>query len=115
MPNVNLIRRAGDASERRGPQVEEDSQGRVASKFGDEGRVAAQRQAFQPRSSAAVRPYFNTAQAAHFLGVGWRKLMRLRVEGAGPLFRRHGRLIVYHPDDLEAWSRSRADGASADD
>lgn len=56
------------------------------------------------------RPYLNTAQAAHYLGVGWRKLMRLRVAGEGPRFRRHGRLIVYHPADLEAWSVSMSDG-----
>lgn len=50
------------------------------------------------------RPFLNTAQAAHYLGIGWRKLMRLRVAGEGPRFRKHGRLILYHRDDLEAWS-----------
>ncbi len=54
----------------------------------------------------AGRPYLNTAQAAYYLGIGWRKLMRLRVAGEGPRFRRHGRLIVYHPADLDAWSLS---------
>lgn len=115
MSNVNLIRCADDVSERPRPQVEEGAPCISASKYGEEGRAAAPLHAAQPRSSAAVRPYFNTAQAAHFLGVGWRKLMQLRLAGAGPLFRRHGRLIVYHPDDLEAWSRSRAGGAAADD
>ncbi|MBL9071857.1 MAG: helix-turn-helix domain-containing protein [Sphingopyxis sp.] len=54
----------------------------------------------------ADRPFLNTAQAAHYLGIGWRKLMRLRVAGEGPDFRRHGRLILYHRDDLEMWSRA---------
>ena len=55
-------------------------------------------------AAARGRPYLNTAQDAHYLGVGWRKLMRLRVAKEGPRFRRHGRLILYHPDDLDAWS-----------
>jgi len=60
-------------------------------------------------------PYLNTSQAAHFLGIGWRKLQRLRVEGKGPRFRRHGRLIYYHIDDLETWSRGTAVGGGGDD
>lgn len=59
-------------------------------------------------SQAGGRPYLNTQQAAHYLGIGWRKLMRLRVAGEGPVFRLHGRLIVYHPRDLDAWSQSTA-------
>lgn len=66
------------------------------------------------RGQALQRPYLNTSQAAHILGIGWRKLQRLRVTGAGPRFRRHGRLIYYHVDDLEIWSRSTADSGSSD-
>lgn len=63
-----------------------------------------------PSSNAgAARPFLNTAQAAHYLGIGWRKLMRLRVAGEGPRFRKHGRLIFYHPDDLDAWSVSASE------
>lgn len=61
-----------------------------------------------PRVQGLRRPYLNTQQAAHYLGIGWRKLMRLRVDGAGPVFRLHGRLIVYHRDDLDAWSQAHA-------
>ena len=60
------------------------------------------------RAGGLDRPYLNTSQAAHFLGIGWRKLQRLRVAGEGPRFRRHGRLIYYHVDDLETWSRGTA-------
>lgn len=63
-------------------------------------------------TNAAVRPYLNTAQAAHYLGIGWRKLMRLRVAGKGPRFRKHGRLIFYHMDDLDAWSLSASRGTT---
>ena len=61
------------------------------------------------RPGPSGRPYLNTAQAAHYLGIGWRKLQKLRASGKGPRFRRHGRLIYYHPDDLESWSRGTAD------
>jgi hypothetical protein len=70
----------------------------------------------RPRESSAVttpppnRPYLNTRQASHFLGLSARHLERMRGRGEGPRFRRHGRLVFYHVDDLEAWSRSTADG-----
>lgn len=67
------------------------------------------------KSQRLERPYLNTSQAAHFLGIGWRKLQRLRVAGEGPRFRRHGRLIYYHVDDLEIWSRGTADAGGSDD
>jgi hypothetical protein len=57
----------------------------------------------------AARPYLNTAQAAHYLRIGERKLQKLRVSGKGPRCRHHGRLIFYHPDDLELWSQATAD------
>lgn len=63
----------------------------------------------RPTGQGAVRPYLNTAQAAHYLGIGERKLQKLRVSGKGPRCRRHGRLIFYHPDDLESWSQATAD------
>jgi hypothetical protein len=66
-------------------------------------------------------PFLNTAQAAHYIGLGERTLEAMRSAGEGPYFRRHGRFVRYHIDDLDAWSRktgeSRAfasrDGAHA--
>jgi len=55
---------------------------------------------------ADVRPFMNTHAAAAYLCIGWRKLRKLRVSGQGPSFRRHGRLIVYCAEDLDAWSRA---------
>lgn len=52
------------------------------------------------------RPFLNTEQAAFYLCIGWRKLMKMRTAGEGPAYRRHGRLIFYHIDDLEEWSRA---------
>jgi len=53
-------------------------------------------------------PFLNTAQAAHYLGLSRKTLEKLRVIGGGPKFRRHGHHIVYHIDDLDAWSEERA-------
>ena len=61
-------------------------------------------------------PYLNTAQAAHFLGISVRTMQRMRAgktRDSGPIPRRHARMVQYHIDDLQAWSRSRSDGAGA--
>lgn len=60
----------------------------------------------------AERPYLNTPQAAHYLGMSARKLEKMRRRGGGPRYRRHGRLVFYHIDDLEAWSLSTAAGGN---
>lgn len=60
------------------------------------------------------RPYLNTRQSAHFLSISVRKLEQMRSEGTGPRFRRHGRLIFYHVDDLESWSRATTAAELAD-
>lgn len=54
-------------------------------------------------------PYLNTDQAAFFLKLSPRTLQRMRGKGIGPKPRRHARMVLYHIDDLEAWSRDRAD------
>jgi predicted DNA-binding transcriptional regulator AlpA len=53
-------------------------------------------------------PFVNTPQAAHYLGLSARFLERMRSSGDGPVFRRHGRYVFYHLDDLDAWSGMRA-------
>jgi hypothetical protein len=50
-------------------------------------------------------PFLNTAQAAHYIGLAERTLETMRGHGQGPAFRRHGRFIRYHIDDLDAWSQ----------
>jgi hypothetical protein len=61
------------------------------------------------RANRAKRgsPFLNTDQAAAYLKVSSRLLIRLRVKGDGPLFRRHCRYVEYHIDDLDAWSVER--------
>jgi len=58
-------------------------------------------------------PFLTTAQAAHYLGLSPRTLERMRRQGRGPKWRRHGHAIHYHIDDLDAWndeSRSATGG-----
>lgn len=58
------------------------------------------------RAAPPERPYLNTRQSAHFLSLSVRTLEEMRSNGTGPRFRRHGRLVFYHVDDLESWSRA---------
>lgn len=51
-------------------------------------------------------PFLNTAQAAHYIGLSERTFETMRSEGIGPRFRRHGRFVRYHIDDLDAWSKN---------
>lgn len=58
------------------------------------------------QAARSKSPFFTPVQAADFVKLSWRTLERMRQTGEGPAFRRHGRYIRYHVDDLEAWSRS---------
>jgi hypothetical protein len=53
-------------------------------------------------------PFLNTTQAAHHLGLSPRTLEKMRWEKSGPQYRKHGRHVRYHIDDLIAWSKSRS-------
>jgi hypothetical protein len=72
----------------------------------------------EPKPGApAVRPanpFLTPVQAGDFVKLSWRTLERMRQRGEGPLFRKHGRYIRYHIDDLEAWSRANAHTAVHD-
>ena len=49
-------------------------------------------------------PFLNTDQAAHYVGLSRRTLEKMRTAGGGPRFRKHGRNVRYHIDDLDEWS-----------
>jgi hypothetical protein len=51
-------------------------------------------------------PFLSNAQAAFYIGLHWRTLENMRGRGEGPRFRKHGRYVRYHIDDLDDWSRS---------
>ncbi|MCC6912750.1 MAG: helix-turn-helix domain-containing protein [Rhodospirillaceae bacterium] len=60
-----------------------------------------------------ARKYLTTKQAAEYLGLSPRTLERMRREGGGPVYRKHGRHVLYHIDDLDAWSKARARPSTA--
>ena len=60
-------------------------------------------------------PFLNTAQAAFYVGLSRRTLEKMRLTGAGPRFRKHGRYVRYHIDDLDAWSLGERRDSTSDD
>ncbi|MGH6803373.1 MAG: helix-turn-helix transcriptional regulator [Methyloceanibacter sp.] len=60
-------------------------------------------------------PFLSTAQAAFFIGLSRRTLEKMRVQGLGPVYRKHGRYVRYHIADLEAWSTSNLKRSTSDD
>ena len=53
-------------------------------------------------------PFLTPTQPGDVVKLSWRTLERMRQRGDGPPFRKHGRYIRYHIDDLMAWSNSNA-------
>jgi len=47
--------------------------------------------------------FFNTQQAADFLGISTRTLEAWRLYGRGPVYRKIGRLVRYASSDLDVW------------
>ncbi|WP_394890392.1 helix-turn-helix transcriptional regulator [Mesorhizobium sp. AaZ16] len=52
-------------------------------------------------------PFLNTAQAAFYIGLSQRTLEKMRLTGGGPKYRKHGRYVRYHIDELDDWSKGR--------
>jgi hypothetical protein len=51
--------------------------------------------------------FLNVKAASTYLGVSKSYLDKLRCNGGGPKFHRHGRRIFYKVEDLDAWSDGR--------
>ena len=49
------------------------------------------------------RRKLRTAEAAQYLGIAQSTLEKLRVTGGGSIYIRVGRVVLYDPDDLDAW------------
>lgn len=58
-------------------------------------------------------PFLNTDQAAFYVGLSRRTLEKMRTTGDGPRFRKHGRYVRYHIDDLDEWSRGRGQASTS--
>ena len=52
-------------------------------------------------------PFLTPEQAAEHLKVKKSTLKKWRIQGKGPLYRKHGSVIVYHIDDIDEWSESQ--------
>jgi hypothetical protein len=52
-------------------------------------------------------PFLTTKEAAHYLCLSARTLEKMRLTGNGPRFRKHGRYVRYHINDLDIWSEGR--------
>lgn len=55
-------------------------------------------------ASACQSPFLRLSEAANFLRLDRRTLDNMRQRGTGPLYTKHGGRVVYHHDDLIAWS-----------
>ncbi len=47
--------------------------------------------------------YLNTKHAADYLGISPSTLVRLRIQGGGPLYAKAARRVIYEIADLDAW------------
>ncbi len=68
----------------------------------------------QDADARADGPFLTTPEAAHFLKLKPNTLEKMRVYGGGPQYRKHGRHVVYHIDDLTTWSDMRKKDSTAD-
>jgi len=59
-------------------------------------------------------PFLNATQAALYVGLSHRTLEKMRTHGGGPRFRKHGRYVRYHIDDLDAWSLAESRATTRD-
>ena len=50
-------------------------------------------------------PFLTVDEAAAYLRLTARALENFRQAGGGPIYRKHGGKVVYHKDDLDAWSK----------
>lgn len=59
-------------------------------------------------------PFYTTREASRFLKLQPNTLEKMRVYGGGPVYRKHGRYVRYHIDDLNTWSDQRKMDSTSD-
>ena len=59
-------------------------------------------------------PFLNTAEAAAWLRLTKNTLEKMRVQGTGPLYRKHGRYVRYHIEDLVDYSQASKRSSTSD-
>jgi excisionase family DNA binding protein len=73
----------------------------VSDRAGGKAQMAA-----DDRKSTSDKPFLTTKEAAAWLGLTPNTLEKWRVHGGGPAYRKHGRYVRYHMEDLVAWSEA---------
>ena len=60
-------------------------------------------------------PFLNTKEAAAWLRLTKNTLEKMRVQGTGPIYRKHGRYVRYHIEDLVEYSKASKRKSTSDD
>jgi hypothetical protein len=60
------------------------------------------------------RPFLNTNEAAAWLRLTKNTLEKMRVQGRGPIYRKHGRYVRYHIEDLVDYSKASKRRSTSD-
>jgi hypothetical protein len=60
------------------------------------------------------RPFLNTNEAAAWLRLTKNTLEKMRVQGRGPVYRKHGRYVRYHIEDLVDYSKASKRRSTSD-
>jgi hypothetical protein len=61
------------------------------------------------------KPFLNTKEAGAWLGLTKNTLEKMRVQGTGPLYRKHGRYVRYHIEDLVDYSNASKRRSTSDE
>jgi hypothetical protein len=59
-------------------------------------------------------PFLNTVEAAAWLRLTKNTLEKMRVQGRGPVYRKHGRYVRYHIEDLVDYSQASLRRSTSD-
>lgn len=59
-------------------------------------------------------PFLNTVEAAAWLQLTKNTLEKMRVQGRGPVYRKHGRYVRYHIEDLVDYSKANKRSSTSD-
>ncbi len=62
----------------------------------------------------AEPPFLNTVEAAAWLRLTKNTLEKMRVQGRGPIYRKHGRYVRYHIEDLVDYSAANKRSSTSD-
>jgi excisionase family DNA binding protein len=65
-------------------------------------------------ASNRSRPKLRTREAAAYTGLAKSTLEKLRVHGGGCPYMRVGRVVVYDPNELDAWLASHRRSSTSD-